>query len=98
MPGLRAGDIVVMDNLSSHKVAGVKPAIGGAGATLRQLPPYSADFNPIEQVFAKLKTLLRTTQARTLEMLWSAIGSLLDRFAPDECERYIRHCDYCQSE
>ena len=97
VPELRAGDIVVMDNLSSHKVAGVKPAIEGAGATVRYLPPYSPDFNPIEQVFAKLKTLLRTTQARTLETLWSAIGSLLDRFAPDECERYIRHCGYCQS-
>jgi len=86
-----------MDNLSSHKVAGVKPAIEAAGATLRYLPPYSPDFNPIEQVFAKLKTSLRTTQARTLEALWSAIGSLLDRFALDECERYIRHCGYCQS-
>ena len=97
VPELRAGDIVVMDNLSSQKVAGVKPVIEGAGATLRSLPPYSPDFNPIEQVFVKLKTLLRTTQARTLETLWSAIGSLLDQFAPDECERYIRHCGYCQS-
>ena len=96
-PELQPGDIVVMDNLSSHKVAGVKPAIEAAGAVLRYLPPYSPDFNPIEQVFAKLKTLLRTTQARALETLWSAIGSLLDRFAPDECARYIRHCGYCQS-
>lgn len=97
VPQLRAGDIVVMDNLSSHKVAGVKPAIDGAGATLRYLPPYSPDFNPIEQVFAKLKTLLRSTQARTLETLWDAIGSLLERFTPEECERYIRHCGYYQS-
>ena len=97
VPELRAGDIVVMDNLSSHKVAGVRTALEGTGAALRYLPPYSPDFNPIEQVFAKLKTLLRTTQARTLETLWSAIGLLLDRFAPDECERYIRHCGYCQS-
>jgi transposase len=67
------------------------------GATLRYLPPYSPDFNPIEQVFAKLKTLLRNTQARTLETLWSAIGSLLDQFKADECERYIRHCGYCRS-
>ena len=97
MPELRAGDIVVMDNLSSHKVASVRTAIEGTGAALRYLPQYSPDFNPIEQVFATLKTLLRTTQARTLETLWSAIGLLLDRFSPDECGRYIRHCGYCQS-
>ena len=94
---LVAGDIVVMDNLSSHKVAGVKAAIEGAGAALRYLPPYSPDFNPIEQVFAKLKTLLRSTQARTLESLWTSIGSLLERFGLDECKNYIRHCGYCQS-
>lgn len=97
VPQLRAGDIVVMDNLSSHKVTGVKPAIEDAGATLRYLPPYSPDLNPIEQVFAKLKTLLRSTQARTLETLWDAIGSLLERFTPEECGRYIRHCGYYQS-
>ena len=97
VPQLVAGDIVVMDNLSSHKVAGVKAAIEGAGAALRYLPPYSPDFNPIEQVFAKLKTLLRSTQARMLEALWTAIGSLLDRFGLDECKNYIRHCGYCQS-
>ena len=86
-----------MDNLSSHKVAGVKAALEGAGAALRYLPPYSPNFNSIEQVFAKLKGLLRRTQARTLEMLWSAISLLLDRFAPDECERYIRHRGYCKA-
>ena len=96
-PELRLAGTVVRDNPSSDKVAGVKPAIEAAGAVLRYLPPYSPDFNPIEQVFAKLKTLLRSAQARTLETLWSAIGSLLDRFPPDECERYIRHCGYCQS-
>ena len=96
-PELRLGDIVVMDNLSSHKVAGVKATIEGAGAALRYLPPYSPDFNPIEQSFAKLKGLLRKTQARTLEALWSAIGSLMDQFSSSECERYIRHCGYCQS-
>ena len=94
---LVGGDIVVMDSLSSHKVAGVKAAIEGAGAALRYLPPYSPDFNPIEQVFAKLKTLLRSTQARTLEALWTSIGSLLERFGLDECKNYIRHCGYCQS-
>ena len=97
VPELRPGDIVVMDNLSSHKVAGVKPAIEAAGAALRYLPPYSPDFNPIEQVFAKLKGLLCITQARTLKTLWNAIGSLLDWFAPDECERLICHCGNCKS-
>lgn len=64
---------------------------------LRYLPRYSPDFNPIEQVFAKPKAMLRSTQARTLKALWSAIGKLLDRFPPDECKRYIRHSGYCQS-
>ena len=97
VPELRPGDIVVMDNLASHKVAGVKAAIERAGAMLKYLPPYSPDYNPIEQVFAKLKALLRKAQARTVDALWNAIGSLLDRFEPAECERYIRHCGYCQS-
>lgn len=97
VPELRAGDTVVMDNLSSHKVAGVKAAIEAAGAALRYLPPYSPDLNPIEQSFAKLKGLLRKTQARTLDALWSAVGSLLELFSASECERYIRHCGYCQS-
>ena len=96
-PELCPGDIVVMDNLSSHKVSGVREAIEAAGATLRYLPPYSPDYNPIEQVFAKLKTLLRKAQARTVEALWSTIGALLDQFSSSECERYIRHCGYCQS-
>ena len=96
-PELCPGDIVVMDNLSSHKVAGVKQAIESAGAELRYLPPYSPDYNPIEQVFAKLKAMLRKTQARTVDALWSAIGQLLERFGYAECEHYIRHCGYCQS-
>ncbi len=97
VPELHAGDTVVMDNLSSHKVAGVREAIEGAGATLRYLPPYSPDYNPIEHVFSKLKTLLRKAQARTVEALWTTIGSLLDQFSSGECENYIRHCGYCQS-
>ena len=97
IPELVAGDIVVMDNLSSHKVAGVRAAIEGVGAQLHYLPPYSPDYNPIEMAFAKLKTLLRKTQARTVEALWTAIGSLLDLFRPDECENYIHHCGYCRS-
>lgn len=96
-PELRAGDVVVMDNLSSHKVAGIRQAIEAVGAEVRYLPPYSPDLNAIEQVFAKLKTLLRRTQARTVEALWTAIGLLVDRFSPGECENYIRHCGYCQS-
>jgi transposase len=97
VPELRPSDIVVMDNLASHKVAGVQAAIEKAGATVRYLPPYSPDFNPIEQVFSKFKTLLRKQKARTVDALWNAMGDLLDRFDPAECERYIRHCGYCQS-
>ncbi len=93
-PELRPGDIVVMDNLGSHKVHGVRQAIEAAGATLRYLPPYSPDMNPIEQVFAKLKGLLRRASARTRESLWDAIGALLDNFSPAECANYIRHCGY----
>ena len=96
-PELRPGDIVVMDNLGSHKVTGVREAIEGTGATLRYLPPYSPDYNPIEKVFSKLKTLLRKAQARTVEKLWNTIGSLLGQFSGGECENYIRHCGYCQS-
>ena len=96
-PALRPGDVLVMDNLSSHKVAGVREAVEAAGATLRYLPPYSPDLNPIEQVFAKLKALLRAAAARTVETLWSTIGSLLDRFPPAECARYLAHCGYGQS-
>jgi transposase len=96
-PELRPGDIVVMDNLGSHKVAGIAAAIEAVGAQLRYLPPYSPDFNPIEQVFAKLKSGLRKTAARTVETLWSAIGTLLDQFQPAECERYMRHSGYRQS-
>lgn len=97
VPELSVGDTVVMDNLGSHKVVGVQAAIEAAGATLRYLPPYSPDLNPIEQSFAKLKGLLRKAQARTLETLWHAVGSLLELFDASECQHYIRHCGYCQS-
>ncbi len=96
-PELRPGDLVIMDNLSSHKVQGVRQAIEAAGAQLRYLPPYSPDMNPIEQVFAKLKTLLRKTAARTQESLWQAIGVLLENFSAAECAHYIRHCGYGNS-
>lgn len=90
-PTLRPGDIVICDNLPSHKVAGVRDAIEACGATLLYLPPYSPDLNSIELAFSKLKRLLRSTAARTVDALWNAIGRLLDRFAPSECARYLRH-------
>jgi transposase len=97
VPALRNGDIVIMDNLGSHKVAGVRRAIEEAGATLLYLPPYSPDLNPIEQAFAKLKTLLRKRALRSMDALWKALGSLLDCFKPDECTNYLRHSGYFQS-
>ena len=95
VPLLRPGDIVVLDNLSSHKVAGVREAIEAAGAVLRYLPPYSPGFNPSEQLFAKLKTLLRKAAARTVDALWRAIGHLLAAFSPTECANYFTGAGYC---
>jgi len=94
VPALRPGDVVVLDNLGSHRVAGVRKAIEGAGARLLYLPPYSPDLNPIENAFAKLKRLLRRAAERTVEGLWAAIGRLLDRFEAAECRNYFRHCGY----
>jgi transposase len=94
VPTLRPHDIVVMDNLSAHKIAGVREAIEAAGASVVYLPPYSPDFNPIEQVFAKLKWLLRSAAARTMERLWDLIGELVSRYRPQECANYLRHCGY----
>ena len=96
-PALRPGDVLVLDNLGSHKVAGVREAVEAAGATLRHLPPYSPDLNPIEQVFAKLKALLRDAAARTTEDLWAAVGQALRRFTATECARYLAHCGYGRS-
>jgi transposase len=93
-PTLRAGDLVVMDNLSAHKVAGIREAITAVGATLVYLPPYSPDLNPIELVFSKLKWLVRSESPRTIERLWAFLGQTLDHFPPDECRRYFRHCGY----
>jgi transposase len=93
-PTLRPGDIVILDNLSSHKVVGVKTAIEARGATVLYLPPYSPDLNPIEQVFAKLKHFLRKAEARTVEALHDAIGKLIDLFAPNECLNYMRNAGY----
>jgi transposase len=83
-----------MDNLSAHKAAGVEEAIRAVGASLLYLPAYSPDLNPIEQVFAKLKALLRKAGARTKEVLWSAIGALLEQFSPEECANYLANCGY----
>jgi transposase len=94
VPTLKPGDVVVMDNLGSHKGKAVRKAIRAAGAKLLFLPPYSPDLNPIEQVFAKLKELLRKAAARTKEALWDAIGRHLDDFTPEECRNYLAHCGY----
>ena len=93
-PTLRPGDVVVMDNLSSHKVAGVGKAIRAAGADVLYLPPYSPDLNPIEQAFAKLKAMLRKARERTVDDLWAFLGRALDAFGPQECANYFRHCGY----
>jgi len=94
VPDLRPGDVVIMDNLSSHKGPGVRKAIESAGARLLYLPPYSPDFNPIEKAFSKLKALLRKAAERTVEGLWTAIGRLLDAFTPSECANYFVACGY----
>jgi transposase len=95
-PTLSVGDIVVMDNLPAHKVTGVAEAIAARGAELRYLPPYSPDLNPIEQMFAKLKALLRKAAARSIDLLWDTIGLLLDAFSPTECANYLRNSGYVQ--
>ena len=94
VPELRAGDIVVMDNLSSHKGPRVRTLIEAAGAELRFLPPYSPDFNPIENAFAKLQALLRKETARTIDALWSAIGRLIDLITPRECVNMFAAAGY----
>jgi transposase len=93
VPSLAPGDTVVMDNLSAHKVPGIREAIETAGATLLYLPPYSPDFNPIEQLFAKLKALLRKAGERSVEALWNRIADL-KAFTPSECTNYFRNAGY----
>jgi transposase len=94
VPELRMGDIVVIDNLSSHKGTMTRQTIEAAGATLLYLPPYSPDFNPIENAFAKLKALLRKAAERTIEGLWAAIGRMVDLFTPAECRNYFAAAGY----
>jgi transposase len=96
-PTLKPGDVVIMDNLRVHKIAGVRDAIAAAGATLLFIPPYSPDFNPIELAFSKLKALLRAKAIRSAEMLWTALGDLCSSFSPAECANYFRHDGYFQS-
>ena len=90
----RGDDVVVLDNLSAHKMPGIREAIEAAGAKLLYLPPYSPDFNPIEQLFAKLKALLRKAAERSVEELWYRIARLLEAFQPDECANYFRNAGY----
>jgi transposase len=94
VPELRDGDIVIMDNLGSHKVAGVRTAIEAAGASLLYLPPYSPDFNPIEKAFAKLKAKLRKAAARTVDTLWAAVAQIIETFTPSECANYFASAGY----
>lgn len=94
VPTLAPGDIVIMDNLGSHKGQAVRKAIRAVGAKLFFLPPYSPDLNPIEQVFAKLKALLRKAEERTVEATWKRIGSLLSAFTPTECSNYLVNSGY----
>jgi transposase len=97
LPTLRSGDIVVMDNLGSHKGQAVRQAIRSAGAKLFFLPKYSPDLNPIEQVFAKLKHLLRKASARSFDALTTAIGELLQAFTPQECANYFQNSGYART-
>ena len=94
VPELTPGDIVVMDNLPSHKVTGMRLAIEAAGATLLYLPPYSPDLNPIEMAFSKLKAILRQTAARTIDDLWDVIARSLGKFTPEECQNYFVAAGY----
>jgi len=93
-PNLSPGDIVVLDNLGSHKVDGVRQAIEAVGASLLYLPPYSPDLNPIELAFAKLKGMLRKAAVRAVDDLWRKIGDLMDAFTPQECRGYLTHDGY----
>jgi transposase len=94
VPELKPGDVVVMDNLTSHKGQRTREMIEAAGASLLYLPPYSPDFNPIENAFAKLKALLRKAAERTVDGLWHTIGCIVDLFTPDECRNYFAAAGY----
>jgi transposase len=93
-PALAEGAVVVLDHLAAHKVKGVRQALAAAGASILHLPPSSPDLNPIEQLFAKLKALLRKLAARTRDELWQAIARLVAAVPPSECANYLHHCGY----
>ena len=93
-PALTPGDVVVLDNLGAHRADGVRQALAAVGASPLYLPPYSPDLNPIEQLFAKLKALLRKAAARTRDQLWSTIGGLIATIPASECANYLMHCGY----
>jgi transposase len=97
VPTLASGDVVIMNNLGSHKSLAVRQAIRAAGAHLLFLPPYSPDLNPIEQLFAKLKTLLRKAAERSVETTWRRIGKLLQNFPPHECANYLRNSGHAST-
>ena len=97
LPTLAKGDVVIMDNLSSHKRPAIRKIIRSVGARLLYLPPYSPDLNPIEQMFSKLKHLLRKAAERTPETTWRKIGALLDEFKPDECANYLVNSGYAST-
>lgn len=94
VPTLTAGDVVIMDNLPAHKAAGIREAIERGGARLLFLPPYSPDFNPIENAFSKLKALLRAKAERSVKALWDAVAAVLDQFTPAECANYFKAAGY----
>ena len=94
VPELGRGDVVVMDNLSSHRAPAVRAAIESVGATLLFLPPFSPDFNPIEQAFSKLKAHLRKAAGRTIHGLWNAIGRILHLYSPQVCANYFANSNY----
>lgn len=96
-PTLKPGDIVICDNLPAHKVADVEAIIEAQGATLKYLPPYSPDLNPIEQVFAKVKALLRKAAERTVNQRWQTLGSLLDEVQAEECRNYFQNTGYASN-
>jgi transposase len=93
-PTLREGDIVIMDNLSAHKVSGVREAIAAVGARVLYLPPYSPDLNPIENAFSKFKWGLKSAEERTVAALWKRCGDLIDTFTEMQCRNYFQHCGY----
>ena len=93
-PALRPGDVVVMDNLAAHKRPAIRAILAEHGATALYLPPYSPDLNPIELAFAKLKTLLRAAEERTVEALWDRLKPTLDAFTPQDCQNFFKHAGY----